>query len=127
MKTLLVSILTTPLLQPLISLIVTMTVEYAWSQIEPATAILCACIVTYRPLFNDLHVHLPKLSNIFSYGRHNSTTDEDDWTDMSNQNSPLRWAVRRDFNRQDLDLESLNTSMKFKDPYVLRPVAVSII
>lgn len=24
-----------------------------WSQIEPSAAILCACFVTYRPLFRD--------------------------------------------------------------------------
>ena len=30
--------------------------SYMWSQIEPSAAILCACIVTYRPLFRDLHL-----------------------------------------------------------------------
>ncbi|KAL8992764.1 MAG: hypothetical protein Q9169_006858 [Polycauliona sp. 2 TL-2023] len=34
---------------------------YMWSQIEPSAAILCACFVTYRPLFRDLRVR-----NIFS-------------------------------------------------------------
>ena len=27
-----------------------------WSQIEPSAAILCACIVTYRPLFRDIRL-----------------------------------------------------------------------
>ncbi|MCJ1463094.1 hypothetical protein MMC07_001699 [Pseudocyphellaria aurata] len=27
---------------------------YLWSHLEPATAIWCACLVTYRPLFRDL-------------------------------------------------------------------------
>ena len=27
-----------------------------WSQIEPSAAILCACIVTYRPLFRDIRI-----------------------------------------------------------------------
>ncbi|KAI4218526.1 MAG: hypothetical protein LQ349_008674 [Xanthoria aureola] len=29
---------------------------YMWSQIEPSAAILCACFVTYRPLFRDLRL-----------------------------------------------------------------------
>ncbi|KAL8687040.1 MAG: hypothetical protein Q9218_006677, partial [Villophora microphyllina] len=29
---------------------------YMWSQIEPSAAILCACFVTYRPLFRNLHI-----------------------------------------------------------------------
>ena len=27
-----------------------------WSQIEPSAAILCACFVTYRPLFRDINL-----------------------------------------------------------------------
>ena len=30
--------------------------SYMWSQIEPSAAILCACIVTYRPLFRDIRL-----------------------------------------------------------------------
>ena len=33
-----------------------MTTPYIWSQIEPSTAILCACITTYRPLFENLNL-----------------------------------------------------------------------
>ncbi|KAL8994967.1 MAG: hypothetical protein Q9169_005208 [Polycauliona sp. 2 TL-2023] len=29
---------------------------YVWSQIEPSAAILCACFVTYRPLFRNLRL-----------------------------------------------------------------------
>lgn len=31
---------------------------YMWSQIEPATAFICACIPTYRPLFIGLNASL---------------------------------------------------------------------
>ena len=34
---------------------------YMWSQIEPSAAILCACFITYRPLFRDV-----SLRSIFS-------------------------------------------------------------
>lgn len=88
--------------------------EYAWSQIEPATAIFCACIVTYRPLFHNFHINLSKLSGILSYGRHDSTSTDDDWTDM--QNNPrcvIQWPVNGDF--QDIsDLESLTTAVNVK-------------
>ncbi|MCJ1263179.1 hypothetical protein MMC22_003049 [Lobaria immixta] len=35
---------------------------YLWSHIEPATAILCACLMTYRPLFADMGL---KLQSVF--------------------------------------------------------------
>ncbi|KAL8907243.1 MAG: hypothetical protein Q9207_001544 [Kuettlingeria erythrocarpa] len=45
---------------------------YMWSQIEPSAAILCACFVTYRPLFRDLRVR-----NIFSsFSRKSASKDE---------------------------------------------------
>lgn len=31
---------------------------YLWSHVEPATAILCACLMTYRPLFADISLKL---------------------------------------------------------------------
>lgn len=90
-----------------------MTMEYAWSQIEPATAILCACIVTYRPLFNNIRVNLSKFSGVLSYGRHDSTVTNRHWTDMDNDpRNVLRWPVSRDFKGQELsDLESLKTTV----------------
>jgi hypothetical protein len=87
-----------------------MIMEYAWSQIEPATAILCACIVTYRPLFHNFHINLSKLSGILSYGRHDSTSTGGDWADMSNNpRDVLRCPVHQDFIS---DLESLTTAVK---------------
>ena len=84
--------------------------EYAWSQIEPATAILCACIVTYRPLFHNFHVNLSKLSGILSYGRHDPTSTDDDWTDMvNNPNYVLRWAVNQDFKGESTQVRSART------------------
>ena len=34
----------------------TFVYTYLWSHLEPATAIWCACIMTYRPLFVDLNL-----------------------------------------------------------------------
>lgn len=39
-------------------LAVSITDAYLWSQIEPATAILCACLITYKPLFKNISVSL---------------------------------------------------------------------
>ena len=39
---------------------------YLWSHIEPATAIWCACLMTYRPLFRDIGL---KLRSIFGYNK----------------------------------------------------------
>ena len=49
---------------------------YIWSQIEPTTAIICACLTTYRPLFKGLC--LPSLSSltwISSQKTRSSSTD----------------------------------------------------
>ncbi|KAL8788911.1 MAG: hypothetical protein Q9213_001434 [Squamulea squamosa] len=45
---------------------------YMWSQIEPSAAILCACFVTYRPLFRDLHIR-----SIFSRKSDSSKEESD--------------------------------------------------
>lgn len=44
-----------------------------WSQIEPSAAILCACFVTYRPLFRDL-----RLGSYFSRKSGGVSKDESD-------------------------------------------------
>ena len=87
-----------------------MTVEYLWSQVEPAFAILCACMVTYRPLFVALASRIPKPS-VFTRSSNRPrglneievglfSHDDSDWTDMSNSpRFPVTWAVARDFTR----------------------------
>ena len=39
---------------------------FSRSQVEPALAILCACLITLRPLFIDLNLILPRFSTHFS-------------------------------------------------------------
>ena len=78
-------------------LIGTMSLEYAWSQIEPAAAILCACIVTYRPLFKPNKRHSSNCTPRVSHRNEHETT-QSHWTDMcNNKTSPVRWAVASDF------------------------------
>lgn len=40
--------------------------EYLWSHVEPATAIWCACLMTYRPLFANISL---RLRSVFSVGK----------------------------------------------------------
>ena len=56
--------------------------EYLWSQVEPATAILCACMMTYRPLFTNINVNLSNVSGLFSKGTVESKSSrlENDFT-----------------------------------------------
>lgn len=79
--------------------------EYAWSQTEPALAILCACLTTYRPLLRGVHLKAPKLSFAPYSSRHTERYDYrgmvSDWTDMENtRTSQLRFPVARDFEGQ---------------------------
>lgn len=77
--------------------------EYAWSQIEPAVAILCACFVTYKPLFTNFKNAL--LSTLSSDNRTSTSAPQDHWTDMENtKRSVVRWPVARDFGAQAIAL-----------------------
>lgn len=90
-----------------------MSLEYAWSQVEPATAILCASIVTYRPLFVNVKKDLAMLTGKFAAGGNTQTTATvSDWTDMENSRSaPLRWAVASDFmDRDSTGFREINTT-----------------
>lgn len=82
-----------------------MAVEYAWSQTEPALAILCACLTTYRPLLHTIRLGTPKL--LFTRRSHHRTernshrNTEGDWTDMENfPTSRIRVPVAREFEGQ---------------------------
>ena len=89
-----------------------MSSEYAWSQVEPATAILCASIVTYRPLFVIIKKHLTVLTGKYMHDKAPEVT-EGDWTDMRNsRHTTVRWAVADDFiDREDVGYQQLDTTM----------------
>ncbi|KAL8692228.1 MAG: hypothetical protein Q9218_002704 [Villophora microphyllina] len=74
---------------------ISMASEYAWSQTEPALAIICACLITYRPLFRKSE----KKVSITSFSQRSQPPS--DWTDMGNTSrSRLRFPVANDFNPQ---------------------------
>ena len=87
-----------------------MSLEYAWSQIEPATAILCASFVTYRPLFVHIRKDLTILTGKLIQDKKSQAT-EASWTDMSNsKTTPVRWAVADDFvDREDVNHWHINS------------------
>ncbi len=85
--------------------------EYLWSQVEPATAILCACIITYRPLFTNVNLNLSKVSALFSTGTAESKgTRQDGWTDLANDlDNNFTWPVGKDLQGRDVvRLQDLN-------------------
>jgi len=43
-----------------------MVMQHVWSHVEPATAIICVCVSTYRPLFEDWMNRTAKVSSPFS-------------------------------------------------------------
>lgn len=81
--------------------------EYLWSQVEPATAILCACIITYRPLFTDININLSNVSGLFSKGTVESKgSRQGGWTDLEND---FTWPVGKDSKGHDaVRLQNLN-------------------
>ena len=85
--------------------------EYLWSQVEPATAILCACIITYRPLFTNINIDLSNVSGLFSKGTIESKgSRKGGWTDLENDlNHNFTWPVGKDSQGRDvLRLQDLN-------------------
>ena len=85
--------------------------EYIWTQVEPATAILCACIVTYRPLFKNFKLNLSKFLGLFSKGTVESKRSrQDGWTDLENDlDHSFMWPVGKDLQGRDVvRLQDLN-------------------
>ncbi|KAL8797437.1 MAG: hypothetical protein Q9195_000253 [Heterodermia aff. obscurata] len=78
--------------------------EYIWSQIEPATAILCACMVTYRPLFTTsiLPSFASKLFRTAGRGKSDSITNSDSTVSNSSSEQTMVWPVARDLLGRDL-------------------------
>ena len=75
------------------------TTEYLWSQIEPATAILCACMVTYRPLFKEVK---GGFSRLFSTNSWSSTSESDQGGDLgSAENGHTELLSVQKVQRQD--------------------------
>ena len=72
--------------------------EYLLSQIEPATAIICACLVTYRPLFKDVKV---------CFSRRKSIPESEHRGDLGLAGNPTRndYLCRRSRGRTALDSE----------------------
>ena len=81
--------------------------EYLWTQIEPATAILCACIMTYRPLFTNINIDLSNVSGLFSKGTVESKgSRQGGWTDLEND---FTWPVGKNSQGHDVvRLQDLN-------------------
>lgn len=106
----------------------TIITPYIWSQIEPTMAIICACLITYRPLFSDLDLDLNLfLSSRLGWTRRSSSSSSSSsrekkgvWygsgsnsSDTTDSEGPMRWPSTmgkrgRDRNRDLERYEQLN-------------------
>lgn len=78
----------------------TMAQEYTWTQVEPALAILCSCLVTFRPLFVNLNLNFSRYSSRFSRSKSLSSSKATNSTDMSKERrSHSQWPVIQDSGR----------------------------
>ena len=66
-----------------------------WSDVEAATAIICACMVTYRPLFANIGQSLSKASSLFSKSSSVSNrATQDGWKDLEEAtDSQPQWPI----------------------------------
>lgn len=96
--------------------------RYIWSHIEPATAILCACLATYRPLFVNLHLRLPSVLS-GKLGSTNRTTWNESKTGRMSHSSSSGAATGNDLERRSLtdnyplEYVQINESNVEEDPF----------
>ncbi|KAI4163379.1 MAG: hypothetical protein LQ342_002886 [Letrouitia transgressa] len=80
--------------------------EYVWSQIEPAVAILCGCLVTYRPLFRNMTLSLPKQLQRFSHSSQTGNPSEDT-PSTKERDLEFKWPAARGLRGQALSYQGL--------------------
>lgn len=80
---------------------VTFASAYMWSQIEPAVAILCACLVTYRPLFVNINLNFMKLTSVFTRSSHARSSGKDSIELTDGSGSEMRWPDTQVFDGHD--------------------------
>ncbi|KAL9041149.1 MAG: hypothetical protein Q9214_004209, partial [Letrouitia sp. 1 TL-2023] len=89
----------------------TMLNEYLWSQIEPAVAILCGCLVTYRPLFRNMMLSLPKQLQRFSHSSQTGSSSEDT-PSTKERDLEFKWPAARGLRGQSLSYQDLSSKVK---------------
>lgn len=83
---------------------VSLITEYVWTEVEAATAIICACLVTYRPLFINISQSVSKVWSLYNKG--NSIlkrATQDDWQNLEDATDyPLQWPIGKDSHGLDV-------------------------
>ena len=84
--------------------------EYMWSEVEAATAIICACMVTYRPLFVNISHSFSKVLSLFIKNNPESKrATEDGWKDLEDAtDSQLQRPIGKDLHGRDVRFQDLN-------------------
>ena len=78
-------------------------------------AIICACVVTYRPLFSDFNIDFSKVWSTFSR-KSSRGSQEYSEQDTFGDNSYLQWPS----GTQDARLESLNVKSAKNDLHIVQ-------
>lgn len=95
---------------------------YTWTQVESTMAVICACLITYRPLFT--HLNLTFLSSLSWTKRSSSVFKrKEQWIstgDTDERHGPMRWSHTGKTNGgKDLHrLEDLNSKATKVDLHV---------
>ena len=107
---------------------VTLIAEYMWSEVEAATAIICACLVTYRPLFVNVRQSFLKVSSLFSKGSSVSKrATKDGWKDLEDATDPqLQRPIGEDLRGRDVRLQDLNANATKDGLHVINISALEI-
>ena len=95
----------------------TITTPYIWSQMETATAILCASLVTYRPLFKGLRFEIPKY--FISRSKDPFTSSGDASYSCSARGSGMKWAPVRGLQGPSLDPYHNTIAQAGKRPHMI--------
>lgn len=97
------------------------TAEYTWTEVEPAFAILCACVVTLRPLFANINLNLSKLSSLFSRSssqRSNSKDSEMLWPASQHKNGQIYLRLNEEAKNT---VHVVDAALQDEDPDFLSP------
>ena len=102
--------------------LVTFANTYIWSQLEPAIAVLCACLVTYKPLFANINLSFPKLSSYLGRSHHTDSSADDSIAMSDRKYSQLQSPIAQTFHSRGYDakrIQNLNAKAMDDDLHVI--------
>lgn len=90
---------------------------YLWSEIEPGTAILCACAVTYRPLFTNVKI---SFSSLIRRGKQPSSGDIETHTEDSQRQYLYGWPAASHKLRDSMTYHNMHAKVTKPDLHAVK-------